>query len=176
MGISQLGLDTLMDENNDSRLCIFDQAMSVVHSSLREGKSLDSFTSAFVQRLSASSCEMEIMLRRQGSLRTGLLDWTYDLVGRSSATAMMGPSFLQKDPQALLRNRQFEDDFHYFAVGIPRFLIGRAWGNRRQLHDLFMMSHPERATWVDQIERLSRSAGLGDHHDISTAIFGFWHA
>lgn len=95
----------------------------------------------------------------------------------------MGPQLLEYDNTLLERNRQFEDDFFLFFLGLPRWVTKAAWSNRTRLHEAFEARYNDNhlrgnfkaAWWVDESERLSADVGQNSHN-VGTSTFGFWHA
>ncbi|KAJ6614887.1 hypothetical protein B0H10DRAFT_1950297 [Mycena sp. CBHHK59/15] len=124
-------------------------------------------------------------LLKGNELRINIFSWIYSLVGTSSTHAMMGTGLLKYDPTLLERNRQFEDDFFLFALGLPRFIIHDAWSNRSRIHDAFgarysgriLTEYSDAAWWVDRSEGLTSDAGQTENdREVATPTFGLWHA
>ncbi|GLB35204.1 hypothetical protein LshimejAT787_0207690 [Lyophyllum shimeji] len=183
LGISEHGLRALRQDVDGPHTSIYDRSMSIVRGGLKEGSSLNEFTQSFLTHLQKGLEEIDRTLDDQGELRVPLFLWTYRLAGSSSSHAMLGPQLLDYDKELLDRNRQFEDGFFLFALGLPRLLIKNAWTNRARIHEAFGVSHRNRLTcsdqkaawWVDESERLSADVGQTDD-DVGITTFGFWHA
>ncbi|THU89233.1 cytochrome P450 [Dendrothele bispora CBS 962.96] len=182
MGLSSTTLSILMNNPDGIHSSAFDHSMSIIRGALKEGKDLDDFTDVFQQSLEKELENVDVNLFKHQRLHVHFFQWVYNLTGTSSTNAMMGKGLLKHDGSLLDRNRQFEDDFFLFTLGLPQFLMRNGWENRGQIHKSFgkRVSHSpvgnEPAVWwIEEIERVSARVGL-NAQDIGVTTFGFWHA
>lgn len=106
-----------------------------------------------------------------------LSEWVRNIMASASTNAMLGPSLLKHEPDVLNRLWQFESDYFTFTYGLPKWMISKAWENRRLLNEAFGRHIRDKGAlpFIKKREELMVGRGLSDA-DIGVANFGLWSA
>jgi hypothetical protein len=110
-------------------------------------------------------------------MTTSLFKWVRVIMGIASTNAMLGPNLLKNEPDVLDRLWQFEKDYFTFTYGLPKWMLSKAYKNRRLMIESFGRNiRDKKALWFVGIrEEMMALRGMSDY-DVGAGTFSVWAA
>jgi hypothetical protein len=119
----------------------------------------------------------QILESVNGQMTIDLQSWTRKTLVVAATNVVLGPTFLQEEPEVISMLWEWEEDQSTFSLGLPNWMMRRAVANREKMMQTFGRHIFDKdALWFvrTQEERMKRR-GLSNR-DIGAGNFCIWTA
>lgn len=99
-------------------------------------------------------------------------------MGVPSTNAIVGPQLLENDPDVLENLAVWDKNFFRYAMGIPRWMAGRAYDSRDKIIKTFMKWGLDDERMLSSFKIRGEQMALRgvDQWDYAVGNYGFWTA